>query len=86
MIIGTADTCTCTLYAPNLMLIQDFLLGDYSKAKAKLGWEPTTSFKVSLTVYIYIHTAYLTIIFSFQELVKEMVTSDIKLLQKNPTA
>ena len=40
----------------------DLLLGDYSKAKEKLGWEPKTKFK---------------------ELVKIMVESDLKDLQKH---
>lgn len=39
----------------------DILIGDYSKAKAKLGWEPTTR---------------------FEDLVKEMVDSDLALLTK----
>lgn len=43
----------------------DFLLGDASKAKEKLGWERRIS---------------------FQELVKEMVDSDIALMKKNPSA
>lgn len=43
----------------------DFLLGDATKAKEKLGWERRIS---------------------FQELVKEMVDSDIALMKKNPSA
>lgn len=43
----------------------DFLLGDASKAKEKLGWQRRIS---------------------FQELVKEMVDSDIALMKKNPSA
>ncbi|XP_075532107.1 GDP-mannose 4,6 dehydratase isoform X1 [Dermacentor variabilis] len=43
----------------------DFLLGDASKAKEKLGWERRIP---------------------FQELVKEMVDSDIVLMKKNPSA
>lgn len=43
----------------------DFLLGDSTKARQKLGWIPKTTFK---------------------ELVKEMVTSDIELMKKNPKA
>ena len=38
----------------------NYLVGDYSKAKKELGWEPKTR---------------------FNELVQEMVTEDIKLLQ-----
>lgn len=44
---------------------QDYLLGDATKAKEKLGWQPRTS---------------------FFELVREMVDSDIELMQKNPQA
>ena len=40
----------------------DLLLGDYSKAKEKLGWEPK---------------------YSIEELIKEMVASDIKLFEKD---
>lgn len=40
----------------------DLLIGDYSKAKEKLGWEPKTKFK---------------------DLVRIMVESDLKLLEKN---
>ncbi len=40
----------------------DFLVGDCSKAKRKLGWEPKTYFK---------------------DLIKEMITSDMKILQKD---
>lgn len=43
----------------------DFLLGDATKAKEKLGWVPKTS---------------------FQQLVQEMVDSDITLMKKNPAA
>ena len=41
------------------------LLGDASKAKNQLGWEPKVS---------------------FEELVKEMVASDIQLMKENPNA
>ncbi len=40
----------------------DLLIGDYSKAKEKLGWEPKTS---------------------IEELIKDMVRSDIKLFEKD---
>lgn len=40
----------------------DLLLGDYSKAKSKLGWEPKTS---------------------IEDLIKDMVQSDIKLYEKD---
>ena len=42
----------------------DLLIGDYSKAKEKLGWEPKTS---------------------FDELVKLMVDSDMKLAEREKT-
>ena len=40
----------------------DLLIGDYSKAKAKLGWEPK---------------------YTVEELVKEMMASDLKLFEKD---
>lgn len=40
----------------------DLLIGDYSKAKEKLGWEPQ---------------------YSFEQLVEEMVASDLKLFEKD---
>lgn len=43
----------------------DFLLGDSTKARTSLGWEPKTK---------------------FEDLVKEMVASDIKLMESNPNA
>ncbi|GFQ99236.1 GDP-mannose 4,6 dehydratase [Trichonephila clavata] len=43
----------------------DFLLGDSTKAKEKIGWKPKTS---------------------FEQLVHEMVDSDIELMRKNPAA
>ncbi|GFW69677.1 GDP-mannose 4,6 dehydratase [Trichonephila clavipes] len=43
----------------------DFLLGDSTKAKEKIGWKPKTS---------------------FEQLVHEMVDSDVELMRKNPAA
>ncbi|GIX96829.1 GDP-mannose 4,6 dehydratase [Caerostris extrusa] len=43
----------------------EFLLGDSSKAKEKIGWEPKIS---------------------FEQLVHEMVDSDVELMRKNPAA
>ncbi|XP_035218909.1 GDP-mannose 4,6 dehydratase-like isoform X2 [Stegodyphus dumicola] len=43
----------------------EFLLGDSSKARQKIGWKPKIS---------------------FQQLVQEMVDSDIELMKKNPAA
>ena len=43
--VATPDyTAVCMTDCYNM---QDFLLGDYSKAKRDLGWEPEITFKVS---------------------------------------
>ena len=70
--------------------IQEFLLGDYSKAKRVLGWEPKTKFKVKFC-FLYTNCKVNCLCFCLplcllQDLVKEMVASDVELLRKTPTA
>lgn len=59
----------------------DLLLGDPAKAKEKLGWVPKTSLDVSFR-----QLTFESLTSHEQELVKEMVTSDMQLMKSNPTA
>ena len=63
---------------------QDLLLGDASKAARELGWQPKVSFEVRC---LFTRLAACGPLSSCtQDLIKEMVQSDIELLTKDPTA
>jgi len=63
-------------------------LGDSSKARQMLNWKPSVTFPVSLTISYnsFINDVSTILILLYQELVKDMMESDLELMRKNPAA